>query len=409
MSVIDLEAPVRLAPLVYFADGDEVTIGRADLDSYAIFPPDGAAVVRRLEAGESPRQVSEWYEEQYGEPLDIGDLLAALGELELLQDPDDAPVTIGPVRWQRLGRVVFSWPAWVIYIGLILWATVAMVREPDLVPHYQHIFFTEYYTVIEIGLFIGTIPLLLLHEGFHALAGRRLGIRSRLRISHRLYYVVLETALDGLVTVPRRSRVLPILAGLLADVLMLSILTIIADRTRLPGGEVSFLGGLCLAVAFVVLLRIIWQFFFYLRTDLYALITTMLGTVDLHTTARQLLGNRFRRGWRRLGWRWPGRKQLVDEAEWHPVDRRAARWYSWLILGGYTVSIATFLLAALPVVYQMFAGALGRLFGSGAGWDGLLDSFVFVALNVQQVALTIWLAARERRQRRQARLEHVIN
>jgi hypothetical protein len=153
-------------------------------------------------------------------------------------------------------------------------------------------------------------------------------------------------------------------------------------------------------------LRIAWQFFFYLRTDLYALVSTVLGCVDLHTTARRLLGYRVRRSLDRLLGRRPG--PAPDEADWHPIDRRTARWYSWLILVGYPVSIATLLAAALPVAYRMITGAVGRLTGSGASWDGLLDSFAFLTLNLGQVLFAVWLAARERRQRKLAQLQHVL-
>lgn len=401
----DPDTPVSFPPLVYLVEGDEVTIGRPDIDSFGIFPPEGAAVVRRLEAGDTPRQVAGWYAREYGETIDIEHMLSALAELDLIRSAD-TPAVVPPVRWQRLGGALFSAPAWLIYALAVGWAVVAMVRSPDLVPDYRHVFFTEYYTVIELGLFLGTIPLLLLHESFHALAGRRLGVRSRLRVSHRLYYVVLETSLDGLVAVPRRRRILPILAGLLADVLVLAILTITADLTREAGGQLSFLGRVCLAIAFVVVLRIAWQFFFYLRTDLYALISTVLGCVDLHATARRLLGYRVRSSLDRLVGRRPG--PPPDEADWHPIDRRAARWYSWLILVGYTVSIATLLAAALPVAYRMIAGAVGRLTGPGASWDGLLDSFAFLTLTLGQVLFAVWLAARERRQRNLSKPQHIL-
>jgi hypothetical protein len=398
----DLDAPVKLHPLVYLTEGDEVTIGRRDTDSYGIFPEDGAEIVRRLEAGQPPQAVARWYEQEYGESADIEHVLAALEELELLRTEDgETGVAPAPVRWQRLGQALFSPLAWVAYAGLIAWAVIAMIRSPELVPNYRALFFTEYYTLIELGLFLGAVPLLLLHEAFHALAGRRLGIRSQLRVSRRLYYIVLETNLDGLVSVPRRKRYLPILAGVWFDVLACAMLTIAADLTRNADGGFSFAGRLCLAFAFATVLRVVWQFFFYLRTDLYALITTLLGCVDLHTTARRLLRNRFMRAIGRTG-------GVVSEADWHPVDRAVARWYSWLIVAGYTISIVTFVWAVLPAVYRMFAGAIGRLYGEGAAWAELLDSTVFLGLNLSQVVLTVWLALRERRMRRKE-LQHVIS
>lgn len=401
-SRLDQDRPIALHRLVFLADGDETTIGRAEIDSYAIFPPDGAEVVRRLEAGATPSEVARWYEREYGETADIDHVVAALGELGFLRDGTGISAAAMPVRWQRLGVALFSPPAWVIYAALVSWAGVAMYRSPDLVPSYRSIFFTDYYAVIELTLLVGVLPLLIAHECFHVLAGRRLGVRSRLGINRRLYFVVLETRMDGLVAVPRRKRYLPILAGILFDVVALAALVVAADLTRGPGDDLSFPGRLCLAFAFTTVIRIVWQFYFYLRTDLYVLLTTVLGCVDLHATTRRLLADRVNR---LLG----RRDRLADRSSWHPVDRRAARWYAWLVVGGYAFSIGTLLLALLPILARVADGLLGRVIGdSPAAVAHLADSVVFLALTLGQVAVSGWLALRDRRARDRSRFHHVV-
>lgn len=401
----DLDRPVPLHPLVYLPDGDEVTVGRPDADAYGIFPADGAELVRQLERGATVRQAADWYLAEYGEPVDIGDLLEALDELGFIQAPGEpgAPPAAGRVRWQRLGTAVFAPAALIGYAALMIWAVAAMVRHSDLVPHYRNVFFTDYYTVIQVTLFVAAIPLLMLHESFHALAGRRLGLRTRLTVGRRLYFIVLETSLDGLVIVPRGKRILPIVAGTLADLVGVAACTVVADLTREPGGGLSTAGRILLAVAFYALLRVVWQFYFYLRTDLYMLIQTVLGCVDLHTTATRLLRNRFNR--------LIGRPQrCVDESDWYPADRRAARWYSWLVVVGYAASLATFVLAAAPVLYRFASGVLAR-FSGGAGVTTAqqLDAIVFGSAALIQIAVLGALMVRDRRRRRrEPRLRHVI-
>ncbi|WP_431905455.1 hypothetical protein [Micromonospora carbonacea] len=395
----DQDSRVVLHPLVYLADGDEVTIGRRDIDSYGVFPSDGAELVRRLAAGDTPNEVDRWYRSEYGESADIEHVLAALDELGFIAGAEVAHEEPDPVRGQRLGTVLFSRPALLGYGLLVAWAVLAMVRSPDLAPTYRHLFFTEYFTVIELALAAGALPLIVLHEVFHVLAARRLGLRSRVSVGRRFYYVVLETNLDGLVTVPRRQRYLPILAGMLLDGLAFSTLTLAADLTRAADGAFSPVGRVCLALAFATLLRLAWQLFLYLRTDLYVLVTTLLGCVDLHTTAKRLLRNRVLAAVGR-------RDRMADESQWHPVDRRVARWYSWLVVAGYTFSLALFVVAVAPAIYRMFAGAIGRF--SGATSAQLIDSTLFLGLNLSQVLFTVWLAARERRQRRAQKFQHVI-
>ena len=142
-------------------------------------------------------------------------------------------------------------------------------------------------------------------------------------------------------------------------------------------------------------------FFFYLRTDIYVLVSTVLGCVDLHGAALQVVRNRFRR---LLG------KPETDESALHPVDRKAARWYSWLVVVGYTLSLTTFALAGAPVLYRFVTGVVGRLTGDGVPTAQLLDSIVFTAVAIAQCAVLGWLMVRERVQaRRDRRLQHVIH
>lgn len=398
---LDLDRPAMLHPLVFLDEGDEVTVGRPDIDSYCVLPADGAALLRELERGMPPRQAADWYVRRYGEQVDIGEFLAAMEELGFLAA--NQPVAQrGPVPWQRLGRLVFSWPAWLGYGALLVAATAVMLRHHDLLPETHNVFFTHYATaVLLLGVF-GQFPFVLLHEGFHALAGRRLGLRSRLQVGRRLYMLVAETALDGLVVVPRRKRYLPILAGMFADLLTIAVLTLVAAALRHPDGSQPMAGAICLALAFTTMLRFFWQFYVFLRTDLYQLIVTVLGCVELHRTTCQLIGNRVKRLTGR-------RARLVDESLWHPRDRSVARWYSWVLVAGYLFSIGTFLLAVLPLMWRLFSTVFGRLAsGHGAAVDALADSAIFLLVTVAQLAAAAFMLLRERRQRRSTTAVHVI-
>jgi hypothetical protein len=99
---------------------------------------------------------------------------------------------------------------------------------------------------------------------------------------------------------------------------------------------------------------------------------------------------------------------MVDPAAWHPVDRRVARWYSWLVVVGYSASIGMLVLAVGPILYRMLSGALGRFVGIGGATRGqLLDSSVFLAITVVQLSISGSLWLRER-QRQTSRLHHVV-
>ena len=381
-----MSAPLTLHPLSFLEDGDEVVIGRRDIDSYAFFPPDGAALVRELGAGRSPAQAVTWYRDTYGEDLDVDAVVATLRELGFVRDADaDAaavPAAPSPPRWQRLGRALFSPVAWTVYALAVAAAAVACLRDPALVPSAADIRFTDSLLISGVALFAGQALLALVHESFHVLAGRRLGLRTSVRVSRRFYYAVYETRLDGLVSVPRSRRYLVIVAGLLADVLVVSALILLAAATT------GVLHGLCLALAFTTVPRIVWQFLFHLRTDVYYLITTVLGLDDLDAAARQRLRELLRR-----------RGAAARAGEFGERDLRAARWYAPLMVAGYALSVAMLVLVIVPLAAHFFGPALRWLSGEPAG-SQTLGSAVLLSITLFELLLAVAVALRERRDTR---------
>jgi hypothetical protein len=286
---------------------------------------------------------------------------------------------------------VFSAPAWVAYVAVVLGGVAVVIAEPSLAPRHDHVFFSDSLVVVELSLFVLQFPLVAFHELAHVLAGRRLGLRTRVRVSRRLYFLVFETVMNGLVAVPRGQRYLPMLAGMLADLVISAGFTVAAWLFRGPVADVGWLSRLCLALALTTLLRIAWQLYFFLRTDVYYLLTTVLNCVDLHTVTRQYLANALNR---RLGR--PGR--LVPEEDWHPQDRRVARWYAPLVVLGYTLAIGLLVTVMLPIAWTFLSGAIGRvLLGEATSPAQFWDSAVLLALNVAQLVAAGALALRERR------------
>ena len=223
--------PLRFHPLAFLEDGGEVVVGRSDIDSYGVFPSRRGGAGPRAGGRTPAGDAADWYADTYGERIDMADFLATLHELQLVRSEERArgrrrrPGT-RPAARPRL----FSSPAWVLYAAVLCAAVLVCVLDGAMLPRTGNVFFTGSLVMVAVAVFAGQLALTLLHEAFHVLAGRRLGIRSRIRISRRLYFVVLETNLDGLAVVERRRRYVPILAGLVADALAVAG----PDGARLP-------------------------------------------------------------------------------------------------------------------------------------------------------------------------------
>ncbi|CCK26806.1 hypothetical protein BN159_2427 [Streptomyces davaonensis JCM 4913] len=377
-----LDERVPFHHLTFVAEGpDEIVVGRPDTDDYAVLPADGTALLRRLIDGATPRQAAQWHEETYGEPIDIEDFLDTLLELGFVagqQGEDMAPAPTGPVSFRRLGRAVFAPAAWAAYALLVLATVVALVREPALRPDPGQVFFTDSLLTVQLVLLVGQTAGIAWHEAFHVLSGRRLGLPCRLSVGRRMYFIVFETTLKGLLGVEKRRRYLPFLAGMVGDVLMYCGLTLYAAAAHNADGELGVTGRLALALAFLTILRFTWQFYLFLRTDLYFLIASALGCHDLHGATDARLRNRARRLARRA--------PVLDESAWSDRDRQVARWYEPFYVAGALVLTATVVAALTPIavefVERVWEGTVDGTWGVRF-WDSAISAAsAFVPLGI---------------------------
>ncbi|HEY5832356.1 hypothetical protein [Streptomyces sp.] len=392
------EPTLAVHELSFVAEGDDVVVGRLDTGSYAVFPADGAELLKRLADGLPLREAAEWYESTFSEPVDVDDFVSTLRELGFVREnADDAPggeQPAGPAqppRFKGLGRAVFSPLAWAAYAGVVVAWLVVLARHSDLVPTASQFFFVKSLVIVQVVITFGQIPLILLHEGFHILAGRRLGLPSRLRLSNRLTYIVAETQINGLMSVERRKRYLPFLSGMVCDLVVLGVLGLIAQAARNSDGGFSLTSKVCLAFGFTVTLRFLWQFQLYLRTDLFYVVATALKTYDLHDASKAILKNRI---WRLLRLR----HRIVDEEQWTERDRKVGVYYGPFLILGVCTFIALTVFASIPVSVRYFTIAAEAI-GSGDIDAHFWDSVVSLCFNVAQVVTLVILSRGKRKER----------
>ena len=80
--------PLQFHELSFLDEGDgDILIGRADIDSYGVFPADGAALVEQLRSGRPPGEAAAWYLHTFGESVDMPEFIDTLTELELILEP----------------------------------------------------------------------------------------------------------------------------------------------------------------------------------------------------------------------------------------------------------------------------------------------------------------------------------
>ena len=169
--------------------------------------------------------------------------------------------------------------------------------------------------------------------------------RARISVSRRLYFFALEIDLTGLWSLPRRRRYSALLAGMAFDAIVLFALLLARfgdEAGWWPLGDP--VTRLCAALTFVQLFAIASQFFVFARTDVYAVLITATGCVNLFRV-NQLLA---RRALRRLS-----SEQERELAEAHPRDLAIGRWFRWLYLLGLAAAAWFFVAYFAPATITL--------------------------------------------------------
>jgi hypothetical protein len=396
---------VSVQPFTQQADGEEVIIGRVDTGVFLAVPAEAVELLDELARGRTVGEVSDSYLRKYGETPDLEDflqILEAKGIVKPLvpgEDVDEAAADAatprqGPrVRYhfsnfpQRLARLIFSPPAFAFFFVIIALAAATAIRNPSLLPRTRDLYFTDRRTITLTLLILSSYATIFIHEFGHLVAARAVGINSRMGISHRLWYLVAETDLTGLWSVPKRQRYLPMLAGTMVDLLSGSLLLLLIFARE--QGWVA-LPLLALRVArgmmFTHMMRIFWQFFLFVRTDFYYVIASLFNCRNLLKDTEGFLRNLLARVLPFI--------RTVDQSSIPESERRVIRFFSILWVAGHVLAVVILFTVTLPLA-GMYIRNIGLTFRRGYSTSPsdfadalLLSAYTLIPLSV---GLVLWL------------------
>jgi putative peptide zinc metalloprotease protein len=337
----------------------------------------------------------------------VADLLAFLeskgfvrkrdGEPAQGHDSPSSPKGSSPanVRYHFAGipestaRRVFGPTSTLLYLLIIAAAFLLVVREPTLIPDGRSFYFSEHKTLKVLILFLLSLLSIFIHEFCHLLAARAVGVKSRLGIGNRLWVLVAETDLTGLWAVPRNQRYLPLLAGPISDGVFASlIIFLLYAQAHGRLGLSSGIAEIVRASLLLYLVRLLWQLFFFVRTDLYYVIALFFGCKSLMKDTQRFVQNRLSHLLRRR----PKNDQSLIPA----TEMRVIRAYSILWTLGRGLAFVSLFFVTFPAL----SGYLRDLFralarGSGADPYGFADTLVVSLINLVPLVLglSLWLAS----------------
>lgn len=389
-------------PLSVQREGDQYYIGNAELDEFYQFPEEGLHIIRMLQEGATVGEVKTRLAAESDESLDVDEFVDTLLEIGFMHpsgedhryeaaiaERDRTDKRLVFKADPRLARAVFSWPMLVAYLAIVGTAAWSAIVDPRLRLNIDA-FYLEHDLTLTLFLLLLLYGLTAsLHELGHMLAAARQGVRSRLGFSNRLWNIVAEADMTGLLALPPRKRYLPLAAGMMVDALNISIITLIL-KALIPAGGHPFAIQLLQALALQITISILWQFSIFLRTDVYYIVCNFFGYTDLNALARHFYLNQLHAfSFGLLG-------QPTEPLR--PEHVRIARTFFAIWIIGRIWSIAFLVFILFPTLYRYFQRAVDAYHNPYMPASVAIDIGIFAAVSatILGVGLYMWIKPEKR-------------
>lgn len=393
----DKDETYFVIPLSVQKEGESYYIGNAELDEFYQFPEEGLNIIRMLQGGASVATIETTLAQTSEESIDVREFIDTLLEIGFIHPEAERhrfQESVEAVRNTdkrlvfranpRIARMVFSWPSLALYLGIVGYAAYSAIQDPQLRLNLEAFYLERNLTLTLVVLLLMYAFTASLHELGHMLAAARQGVDSRLGFSNRLWDIVAEADMTGLLALPREKRYLPMAAGMLVDVFNIAAITLIL-KWLFANSPNGFAIQLLQALALQITISITWQFNIFLRTDVYYLICNYFGYADLNAQAYHFYQNQLHAfSFGLLGKRTEPLK---------PQQVIIARTFFAIWLIGRIASIGFLVLILIPTLYRYFERAVETYHNPYMPASAAIDIAIFATIStaILLAGLYMWI------------------
>lgn len=388
-------------PLSVQKEGEDYCIGNAEIDAFFQFPEQGLRIIEWLREGRSPGAIKSALSTSGEASVDVDDFIETLKEIGFIypeaergrfrdaasaSDAGDKRLRFSAPTW--LARAVFSLPMLVVYLSILGLAMHAVVDDPRLRLNLDAFYLEKHLTLTLVLLLVLYGITASMHELGHMLAAARYGIASKLGIGNRLWSLVAEADLTGILTLPRSKRYLPLLGGMIVDLLSIALVTL-SIQWLLRHGHDGFIVQLLQALILQIVISISWQFNLFLKTDVYYVVCNYYGHPDLDQAARVYLRDKLHTA------------SLGFFGEKSPsIERRhlgVLRAFALLWLFGRVSAIAFLFLILIPTLARYFGRARDAFSDPATASAAAYDAAAFAVISAVLFLLGMYMWLRRKK------------
>jgi hypothetical protein len=351
--MVNRESIIKMHPLQFRKENEEETmVGRSDIGDFIIVPNIAIEIIELLDSGKNITEVEQIIERKTGTYVDVLSFADTLTNeykfVHMLDGKETNPKVVKKVYSSKItkeiGRLFFNPVTYFIYFILIVSSLYLIASNSQYRPNITDLFMFDSITYSILILFITRILFGYLHEIGHLLAARANGINSHIQLSHRMFFLTFETDMSSIFLVDPQKRYVPFLAGIIWDLNVMAIGTWVLFMQ-----EVGFIPHSVLLISIIKIINIsiifglIFQFLFFMNTDLYYVFTTFLNCKNLiHNTHIY-----FHQFYREL--------KSKEKEEWKNIyahEKKVTKWFAWFYIFG-VIFIIWFVLFQIKIVVNI--------------------------------------------------------
>src|SRR5258708_2589898 len=255
----------------------------------------------------------------------------------------------------------------IVAIPVLIFAFLSLIALLKFFPKPADFFWSSYFSLCILSSFVFTWIAALMHEGAHLLIGRLYKIRGKLRLSHRLNYLVVETYFPDIYSVPKWGRIAIYISGIIVDMATVSVLYIWVFLFNSP-----------IVKQFILLgwLSILWQFFFFMKTDIYFAIRELVGVENLYSYARLKFLNIF--------------KRKKTQFQLNEKENNIVKVYAIFMVVGSFVGLFRYGFYHIPIIFALIIGSFQKIL-YGIMTNNVISFFDCLAVILIEAILNVLL------------------
>lgn len=369
---------VELYDLHIVPEGNKYIVGRSETEIYVLLPLVGVEIIKAIQQHKRISAIERSLKPCHGR-VDVMGFVRKLVDHGFVKAIDKnflhhrlarKKKLLDAVRPERV-QWLFSSPMMVLYaIILVLGLAALLMGPPEVSPYVQgggienaqelqerftsylpqstDYFFTQYFIILLPVTFLLSWLFVVLHELGHYLAARSRWLKARFGISHRLNYLVATTTVTNLYSLGRKKRFRVLLAGMGVDVLIIALgflLLFLSDYLLLHPLPL-LVYKLVKFVILIEFLGLLWQFMFFMRTDIYYAFEHLVGMYNLMQKTRQFLKSTWKH---------------TFKPHFSKKEKTVVRWYAGFMVLGMLLVFAILVFYSIPILAELFVTSVGNI------------------------------------------------